>query len=309
VIFASLLLILVAIVLAILGVVQGSDPLLIGSILASLLTAVFLAAGARQAAAARLAAGQDGFLVPFMPARRHRRSGAGAAGGPVGAPVADAAGTVYGPPPETVDEAERGEADIPDSASDDAGDGAGGEDLAPAGDEPVEAEAPSGSVSVPGAVSSPGVVSGAGIVTIPSQDGPADRDYERLTPPSRDFDQPDRPTQVEFDLHPTSELPVLDDPDLLLGEEIALDGPDTDEDPIDEPPSQLVPPADAALIATLDTMVTVVDGRPRYHLATCVHLLGREVQELPVSEAVELGFSPCNLCEPDTTLLAQARRG
>jgi hypothetical protein len=39
-----------------------------------------------------------------------------------------------------------------------------------------------------------------------------------------------------------------------------------------------------------------------------VHLLGRPHEPLPVSEAVELGFSPCGLCEPDSVLLEDARR-
>jgi hypothetical protein len=54
--------------------------------------------------------------------------------------------------------------------------------------------------------------------------------------------------------------------------------------------------------------VLVIDGRPRYHLAGCVHLLGRDSEPLPVGEAVELGFTPCSLCEPDSALLADARR-
>ena len=33
----------------------------------------------------------------------------------------------------------------------------------------------------------------------------------------------------------------------------------------------------------------MIDGRPRYHLTGCVHLLGRRTEPLPVSEAVELG--------------------
>ncbi len=81
-----------------------------------------------------------------------------------------------------------------------------------------------------------------------------------------------------------------------------------DDDPSDEPPAQRVAPADAAVVAQLDTEVLVIDGRPRYHLAGCVHLLGRENEGLPVGEAVELGFTPCGLCEPDSTLAARARR-
>jgi hypothetical protein len=82
---------------------------------------------------------------------------------------------------------------------------------------------------------------------------------------------------------------------------------DDDEDPPDEPIAQRVPPADAARIARMSTEVLVIDGRPRYHVAGCVHLLGRPQEPLPVNEAVELGFSPCGLCEPDSALLADAR--
>ena len=81
-----------------------------------------------------------------------------------------------------------------------------------------------------------------------------------------------------------------------------------EDDPEDEPPPQRVSAADAARVAQLDTDVLVCDGRPRYHLPGCVHLLGRDNEPLPVSEAVELGFTPCSLCEPDSALLARARR-
>ncbi|SCL69300.1 hypothetical protein GA0070606_5037 [Micromonospora citrea] len=81
--------------------------------------------------------------------------------------------------------------------------------------------------------------------------------------------------------------------------------PATDDD---EPGAQDVPPAQAALVARLDAEVRVVDGRPRYHLAHCAHLAGREHEPLPVGEAVELGFTPCAHCAPDTVLLADADR-
>lgn len=81
-----------------------------------------------------------------------------------------------------------------------------------------------------------------------------------------------------------------------------------DEDPPDEPVAQRVTAADASRVARMSTEVLVIDGRPRYHVAGCVHLLGRPYEPLPVSEAVELGFSPCGLCEPDSALLADARR-
>jgi hypothetical protein len=96
--------------------------------------------------------------------------------------------------------------------------------------------------------------------------------------------------------------------------QVDLDGDDDlddeyhEEDPPDEPAAQLVSPADAARVARMDADVLVIDGRPRYHQAGCVHLLGRESEPLPVSEAVELGFTPCSLCEPDSALVAEARR-
>lgn len=81
-----------------------------------------------------------------------------------------------------------------------------------------------------------------------------------------------------------------------------------DKDPVDEPAPQAVSAPDAARVAHMITDVLVIDGRPRYHLPGCEHLLGRESEPLPVSEAVELGFTPCGRCEPDSTLLADARR-
>ena len=88
------------------------------------------------------------------------------------------------------------------------------------------------------------------------------------------------------------------------------DDADDDEydEPDDEPAPQPTSPGDAARIAAMNADVYVVDGRPRYHLRGCVHLMGRESEPLPVSEAVELGFSPCGVCEPDSSLLAASRR-
>ncbi|MFS8478692.1 MAG: hypothetical protein FWJ93_06970 [Micromonosporaceae bacterium] len=79
---------------------------------------------------------------------------------------------------------------------------------------------------------------------------------------------------------------------------------DDEEDPPDEPPPQAVSPADAARVAQLSVEVLVVDGRPRYHLTDCAHLRGRPSEPLPVSEAVELGFTPCGRCKPNDALLA-----
>jgi len=79
-----------------------------------------------------------------------------------------------------------------------------------------------------------------------------------------------------------------------------------DEDPKDEPPIQRRATRVAAHVARMVDDVLVIDGRPRYHVAGCVHLLGRESEPLPVDEAVDLGFTPCSLCEPDTVLTSGA---
>jgi hypothetical protein len=81
-----------------------------------------------------------------------------------------------------------------------------------------------------------------------------------------------------------------------------------DEDPADEPVAQRVSAADAGRVARMRNEVFVIDGRPRYHLLGCGHLYERESEPLPVHEAIELGFTPCGLCEPDSALIAEARR-
>src|SRR5882757_595733 len=78
-------------------------------------------------------------------------------------------------------------------------------------------------------------------------------------------------------------------------------------DPPDEPPEEDVSATDALRIIDLRDEVLVVDGRPRYHLADCRHLTGRETVGLPISEARESGFTPCAWCPPDSRLAETAR--
>jgi hypothetical protein len=66
--------------------------------------------------------------------------------------------------------------------------------------------------------------------------------------------------------------------------------------------------ADLLLIIDLSDEVHVVDLRPRYHMAVCGHLAGRDAIPLPVNEAREDGFTPCGLCRPDATLAGRVRR-
>lgn len=76
------------------------------------------------------------------------------------------------------------------------------------------------------------------------------------------------------------------------------------DDPFDEPAPQWIEPHEADRVARMTAPVVVVDGRPRYHLAHCPHLVGRVSEAVAVAEAVRLGFSPCGRCEPVRALLA-----
>ncbi|WP_018785251.1 hypothetical protein [Micromonospora sp. CNB394] len=75
----------------------------------------------------------------------------------------------------------------------------------------------------------------------------------------------------------------------------------------DDPPAEFLTTGEVARLVRLPGEVLVIDGRPRFHLSGCPHLVGREDEPLPVAEAVALGFTPCARCAAATTLLAEAR--
>ncbi|MGN9907085.1 hypothetical protein ACTMTJ_05945 [Phytohabitans sp. LJ34] len=244
-IVGSLLLILVAVTLLVLGLANGSSALLISSIAASLLAAVALVVGARQAAAARADAG-------YADDDERERAG---------------------------DEAEEAE----------------WERRALTAARPTEPLARrSGPVFAPPARQSDSTMLFESPVAV------AEPDVEYQAHQPLDTRQP-------LDYPPADYAPPQRPADIADADETTADILDED-DPPDEPAAQYVSPADAARIARMTADVLVIDGRPRYHLAGCVHLLGRESEPLPVGEAVELGFSPCGRCEPDSALLADARR-
>lgn len=142
--------------------------------------------------------------------------------------------------------------------------------------------------------------------SIPNQGAPdhygADAPEERVDAHRVDAQRADAPRADA----PRAEAQMAD----VRGQAQRVDAPVDvlDDDPPDEPSAQIVSPSAAARVAMLTSDVLVIDGRPRYHVTGCVHLLGRESEPLPVGEAVELGFTPCGLCEPDSKLLADARR-
>jgi hypothetical protein len=78
-------------------------------------------------------------------------------------------------------------------------------------------------------------------------------------------------------------------------------------DPDVEPAEENTDATDLLVVSELTDEVVVIDERPRYHLATCGWLGDRPTMPLPVSEARELGFTPCGQCTPDGTLAARHR--
>ncbi|MEV4509014.1 hypothetical protein AB0K00_08685 [Dactylosporangium sp. NPDC049525] len=250
-IVGSLLLIVVAVGLLVVGLLQGADALLVASIGASLLAAVALIVGGRQAAAARSSrAGRIGQQVPSDERYDPFESRLDGDGGmarearqPVGAGARSTGGTTYG---------RGGATRLGGSARSDA-------NLPPADETAMMA---------------------------PVRDEPRDEPREAAAP-----QQPDVPPFEEY-------------PQAAAGE-WSVDGEDyDDEDPEDEPPIQASSAADIARVSTMTDEVLVIDGRPRYHVRGCVHLLGRESEPLPIGEAVELGFTPCSVCEPNDVVLA-----
>lgn len=288
-VLGSLLLIAAAVVLLGYGLVAGSNVAFVASIAASLLAAVALIVGARQAAAARLAehdaerdgerdadqlTGDGGWLAPEE--QRQRVSVSASGGEFAESRGAGADQTAYLP-------AVRGD--------DGPGDRRRGDDRYLQLNE----------------------------LSIPTQHGAADVNRDAAADDDADLrDAAVRDAAVrDADLRDFAVRDAdLRDADLRethlrdadLREADGEDDDDDDDEPLNEPPAQEISASDAARVATMHTEVVVVDGRPRYHKRGCVHLLGRSSEPIPVSEAVELGFTPCSLCEPDSALLADLRR-
>jgi len=74
-----------------------------------------------------------------------------------------------------------------------------------------------------------------------------------------------------------------------------------------EPGEEPTDASDLLVVAGLNAEVRVVDEHPRYHLATCVWLANRPTIPIAVSEARQLGFTPCARCGPDAILAARHR--
>jgi hypothetical protein len=318
-IVVSLLLILVAVVLLVLGLAGGSSMLLISSIGASLLAAVALVVGARRSAAVRRAA-----MTRAVPGEADDRptvvgEPAMAAAGSAswgGRRQADPSAFADDPPAQDEGLASSGAAQARGANRDDAEDA-------------LVADAAYREAADPADDYGPGID--------PADPGPAENAWRRQhaaeTAPRADEplrpDGPQRPVDdgSRFDAFAPSGraddgAPLHPDDGGFSGggsagpsdgfsdsSGLAEEFGDPDEDdPADEPLPQAIRPADAVRVARMTAEVLVVDGRPRYHVADCPHLVGRLTEPLPVAEAVELGFSPCGLCRPIDRLVAQAAR-
>ena len=82
---------------------------------------------------------------------------------------------------------------------------------------------------------------------------------------------------------------------------------ETETTPDSDPGVEDTPEADAAVLADLEDEVVVVDEHPRYHLRTCEWIGPRDTIPIGVGEARQLGFTPCDVCRPNATLVAAHR--
>lgn len=87
---------------------------------------------------------------------------------------------------------------------------------------------------------------------------------------------------------------------------VAEDAELTEREPA-EPGEEDTDAADLLVVYELNDQVLVVDEHPRYHLTRCPWPDQARAERLPVREARELGFTPCDRCRPDTALARRHR--
>ncbi len=122
--------------------------------------------------------------------------------------------------------------------------------------------------------------------------------------------EPAREPVVEPVVEPVREPVGEPDREPADGRYARLAGRQPREEPVadeGEPGEEQTDASDLLAVADLGYEVRVVDERPRYHLATCRYLHDKPTIPLPVSEARQLGFTPCVRCGPDATLAARHR--
>lgn len=331
-IVGSLLLILVAVGLLVLGLANGSSGLLISSIGASLLAAVALVVGARQAAAMRIevdATPREGFSPAasghWQPQSPSFAAATTASTSPASGVDRSTGHDAYADEDPFIDPDPFGEpesSDRPDSFT---------------GSDPFTHQVRTNPSDSSDRFRRPNPFDGPESFSRADRDASSDplrrpNPFDGPDPVSRpgrgaadpfmrpdpfsDSDSPVPPSVPSQGGHPDEETrwrqPAEPYRRSARGAEQAGAADEADDEfavvdiPPDEPDAQQVSATTAAQVATLTTDVMVIDGRPRYHLPSCPHLVGRECEPLPVGEAVELGFTPCGRCEPDSRLIADA---
>ncbi|MEV7099451.1 hypothetical protein AB0M80_42160 [Amycolatopsis sp. NPDC051045] len=123
----------------------------------------------------------------------------------------------------------------------------------------------------------------------PEPEKPAEEEQTTLIPASGDLGDPadtPEPAPADAPADASAEAETTDDAD---------------------PGEEETPEADAAVLADLEDEVVVVDEHPRYHLRTCGWVGTRDTIPIGVGEARQLGFTPCDRCRPNATLVAAHR--
>jgi hypothetical protein len=70
------------------------------------------------------------------------------------------------------------------------------------------------------------------------------------------------------------------------------------------PETHAVTSAELATASGASGEVLVVEGRPRYHVAGCRYLTGKDAKGVEVGQAQADGFTACGVCKPDEALAA-----
>lgn len=124
--------------------------------------------------------------------------------------------------------------------------------------------------------------------------------------PSEASPQPASVTAAEHGDPVVETAPVASDKGAEAGEEIEAGEQDEPGEP-GEPGEEDTDAADLLVVYELNDEVLVVDEHPRYHLTRCTWPDHEQGERLPVREARELGFTPCDRCRPDAALARRHR--
>lgn len=111
----------------------------------------------------------------------------------------------------------------------------------------------------------------------------------------------DQPVEPPQDAVPVAESAASTRPDQVA------DAAELADAEAAEPGEEDTDAADLLVVYELTDQVLVVDEHPRYHLTRCPWPDHARAERLPVREARELGFTPCDRCRPDTALARRHR--